>query len=170
MVLLCAFMTACKIKPKEKIELLSLSHIDFESDEWTVKKKGNAHGGRFFGYCDKSSPYTTALVYELPDSVKGCFIRVSFELYAQIVKRRYGQSIVISVQNKDSLLFWNVTNVNSYTFSKNKWVKVADSIQFYHEKPFPKGTEIKVFGFNTYEKGELYIDDVNVKVKKVTFI
>lgn len=170
MVLICLLQLGCKTKPKEKHILLYEKSVDFESGDMVYKKKGGAHGGTFYGYCDKQNPFTPAFSYQLPDSIKNCFVRICFDLYAKVIKRRFGQSIVIAIQHKDSMIYWNTTNVNAFTLSKDKWVKVSDSVQFYHQYPFPPGTEIKVFGFNSYEKGELYVDDINIKVKKVTLV
>lgn len=159
------FSLGCKQKPKELVRILAHWEIDFEDPGIPNKKSDAPYEGKFYSFADPASPFTYGIYYPIPDSING-YIRVSFDFYARIKNRRFGQSLIVSVSRKDSMMIWHPFNINNFTFMKDKWVHVVDSMQFFKN---PTATEsiLKVFGFHAYQTGELDIDNLKVQVKTV---
>ncbi len=164
---LVIMISSCKKPVHEKLTPIASWNLDFENESAYNRTKGNAHSGNYFSHADKNSPYTGDVIYKLPDSLKKHFVRVCMDVYAKIGGRRFGQSLVVSLQRKGELLYWETFDINTHTFSKEKWVHIVDSSQFFYDIPNSEEVELKVFGFSSYKKSYLDIDDMHVTLKKV---
>lgn len=162
------FYYSCHEKRKEKHETFANWNIDFEDQSIAARKSDRPYEGKYYTFANYSSQFTYGVTSPIPDSITG-YIRVCFDCYARIKKRRYGQSIIVSVSAKDSMLVWHPFNINNYTFNKDKWVHVVDSMQFF-KAPGTNGSILKVFGFHMYREGELNIDNLKINLKKITII
>ena len=162
------FISNCKQKDKELVNTFMKWDIDFEDPGIPNKKSDNPFGGKYYSFADPKGPFTYGVHYPIPDSLNG-YIRVSFDFYARIRNRRFGQSLIISVSRKDSMLIWHPININNYTFRMDKWVHVVDSMQFF-KSTITNGSELKVFGFHAFKEGELDIDNLKVELKTVKYV
>lgn len=159
------FAYACKQKTAEKMQTIEKWNIDFETPAIITKKSLEPYEGKYYTYADSINKFTYGISYPIPDSIKG-FIRVCVDFYARIKRERYGQSLIVSVSRKDVMLIWHPFSINNYTFRKDKWVHIVDSMQFL-KRPDTNGSELKIFGFHSYKEGELNIDNLKVVIKNL---
>ena len=84
------FSLGCKQNPKELVKTFAHWEFDFEDPAIPNKKSDNPYEGKFYSFADPASPFTYGVYFPIPDSIKG-YIRVSFDFYARIKTRRFGQ-------------------------------------------------------------------------------
>ncbi|MGZ3930037.1 MAG: hypothetical protein ACXVDK_01220 [Bacteroidia bacterium] len=163
----CMLLMGCKGPRIEKAVTVSTWTIDFEDPSITNKVKDGSGNGTYFSRVNGQSPFGAGLNYPIPDSLNNSFIRACVDFDARISGCRFGETLVVSYQKQDTVIKWNAFDINNYTFSKNKWVHVSDSLQFYFDKAGRK-LELRIFGFNVHPKGELDIDNLKISIKKVS--
>lgn len=157
-------------KINEKQIPLAKWSFDFENEEAWNKRTDGAIAGKYYSRVDSLSMYGYGLAIKIPDSLKGKHLRVSVDFLSRLMQKRFGQSLVIAVQNKDKVFYWYAIDLSPLTFKKSKWFVVKDSVQFYYNPTDTNAYELKVFGFNPYKHSMLDIDDLKIDFKEIQYI
>lgn len=155
---------------KEDQKLLKTWFLDFEEPFVFGKKENGAISGRSYAHLDSSMIYSYGLIAPIPDSLKQANLRVGVSFLARLNGKRFGQSLVIAVQNKDKIYYWYSIDLATGNFKKDIWVNVADSTQFYYDIKDTSHYDLKVFGYNSYKFSTLDLDDLKIDLKKIIYL
>lgn len=164
-VALLALLQACKPRAVEKATTVTSWSLSFEDPSIPTRVKDGSGDGTYFTRCDAKNPYGAGLSYEIPDSLKGFFMRVCVDFDARPGLKNFGQSLVVTVQKKDSMLLWGTFEVNDHTYRHDKWIHISDSMQFFYAPP-GEGIRLNLFGFNAHPEARLDIDNLKVTLRK----
>jgi hypothetical protein len=124
-------------------------------------RKGDAHSGKFYSTTDSSWQYSLAFSLSVGNISDKPLKKADVSLWALVKKEKFDGSIVTCVTRKDSVLFWNSSNLNNFYKKPNEWFKATETMNF------PAGMQnsdiVKVYLWNVDGKSVINIDDMEVQ-------
>lgn len=131
------------------------------------KTEGDAHSGQFFSRINDLNPFGIGYTLSVPKSATNKNIKIIIEGWARTNIAQSKATIVVSLNQRDSLLSWNPIWINGSITEPNKWCFFKDSMLL---PSAPKGTHItsvNVFGYLNNSPHENFdVDDFIITFKE----
>jgi len=140
---------------------------NFEYPNTRQKKQGDAAEGKQYTHVDTGNAFSAGIVWPIPDSLLNHDIRVIVSGYIRKGQRDGSHALVVSVQNTDTTIFWDIFEADNIIYRNDEWRKFTDSLQVPAFTNKVKGMELRLFGWSPRMLSYLDLDDLKVTIKKV---
>jgi hypothetical protein len=121
------------------------------------------NSSNMYSRMDSIVQYGFGAAYSLPDSLKDCNLKLLISGRMRETESITGY-LAISLNNKDSILYWGNVMANKYIQQINTWVQFKDSV-FIPKTNNKSSTQfLKIFSRKYDGKGYYDVDDLIVKI------
>ncbi len=161
------FFTSCEDGSSQRgvIEKINLNFENKILGEVT-KTQGEAHSGIYFSRTDAANAFGIGYSLILQDAQIDKKIKVIIEGWARTNIPQSRGTIVITTNQKDSMITWNPIWINGSITEPNKWCYFKDSLLVPRAPTGIRLTCINVFSYLSKSEFEKFdIDDFNVTFK-----
>jgi hypothetical protein len=165
LVFIIAFCS-CEKPYREEFQVAISQKVDFEDPKEMNRVKGDAYEGNYYTHCEGKTPFSGGFHCKIPDSLTNCFLRFNVDFQFRKGGRNFGQAVVISMQTPERVVFWHTFDIVNYPAKKNEWAFASDSTQVYMDQSWANA-DFRVFGYDTYHKSFLDLDNLHITIKKV---
>ena len=124
-----------------------------------------ARPDQHFSKTDGQHPYGIGLEIPFPPDLILRNVRLAVRGQFRITERLSNNSVVVSVMQNDSLIFWQGRNVTEKFGQVNQWNSFYETVLL--PRSITKGTRIKIYLWNEDGKSETWIDDLEIFLSSV---